>query len=156
MEALKGAHQRLFDAGARNFLFINLPPVERSPGMLNGVHSSKPKKKSSHIISLLVASSRLNAGQIYKDWNKALSKTVRQFANTHYPEEITAMIYSSYDTFTRVLDDPISYGFTFEDVRKEGGGIWYDNLHPTSRMHDIIAADMAQFLGDQFEFGFEE
>jgi hypothetical protein len=44
MEALKGAHQRLFDAGARNFLFINLPPVERSPGMLNGVHSSKPKK----------------------------------------------------------------------------------------------------------------
>jgi len=101
-------------------------------------------------------SSRLNAGQIYKDWNKALAETVRQFANAHYPEEITAMIYSSYDTFTRVLDDPISYGFTFEDVRKEGGGIWYDNLHPTSRMHDIIAADMAQFLGDQFEFGFVE
>jgi phospholipase/lecithinase/hemolysin len=155
METLKGAHKRLFDAGARNFLFINLPPIERSPGMLKGVHSSKPKNKSSHAISLLVASYRLNAGQIYKDWNKALAETVRQFANANH-SEITAMIFSSYDTFTNVLDDPVSCGFTSEDVRKEEGGIWYDHLHPTSRMHDIIAANMAQFLGDQFEFGFVE
>jgi hypothetical protein len=61
------------------------------------------------------------------------------------------MIYSSYDTFTRVLCDPISHGFIFEDVTKEGG-IWYDHLHPTSAMHDIIAKDIAQFLGDQPAF----
>jgi lysophospholipase L1-like esterase len=112
------------------------------------------KIKSSHAISLL-ASYRSNPDQIYKDWNKALAETVRQFANANH-SEITAMIFSSYDTFTNVLDDPVSCGFTSEDVRKEEGGIWYDHLHPTSRMHDIIAANMAQFLGDQFEFGFVE
>jgi len=59
------------------------------------------------------------------------------------------MIYSSYDTSTRVLDDPISHGFIFDDISKEGGGIWVDHLHPTSAMHEIIAKNMAHFLGDQ-------
>jgi hypothetical protein len=36
MKMLMAAQKRLFDAGARNFLFINLPPVERSPGLLPG------------------------------------------------------------------------------------------------------------------------
>ena len=62
------------------------------------------------------------------------------------------MIYSSSDTFTRVLGDPISHGFAFDDVRKEEGGIWYDHLHPTSAMQDIIARDIAQFLSDQPAF----
>jgi phospholipase/lecithinase/hemolysin len=58
------------------------------------------------------------------------------------------MIYSSYDTFTRVLRDPVSHGFAAEDATKEGGGIWYDHLHPTSAMHDVVARDIARFLGE--------
>ena len=59
------------------------------------------------------------------------------------------MVYSSYDTFTRVLDDPELHGFTPEDVSKKGGAIWRDDLHPTSAMHAIIANDMAQLLNKQ-------
>jgi hypothetical protein len=92
--------------------------------------------------------------QIYKDWNKGLAEMVCQFTKDN-SKDITTMIYSSYDTFTRVLDDPISHGFTFEDIRKENGGIWYDHLHPTSAMHDIIANDIAQFLRDQPAFAEE-
>jgi phospholipase/lecithinase/hemolysin len=62
------------------------------------------------------------------------------------------MIYSSYDTFNRVLDDPESHGFTLPDIGKKGGAIWRDDLHPTSAMHDIIAKDIAQFLDDQPSF----
>ena len=29
---LETAHQHLYAAGARNFLFIDLPPIQRSPG----------------------------------------------------------------------------------------------------------------------------
>jgi hypothetical protein len=79
------------------------------------------------------------------------AEMVHQFTKDN-SKDITAMIYSSYDTFTCVLDDPIFHGFTFEDIRKENGGIWYDHLHPTSVMHNIIANDIAQFLSDQPAF----
>lgn len=62
------------------------------------------------------------------------------------------MVYSSYDTFIRVLDDPESHGFAPEDVGKKGGAIWHDNLHPTSAMHAIIAKDMALLLNNQPAF----
>jgi lysophospholipase L1-like esterase len=88
---------------------------------------------------------------IYTKWNEALAETVREFASED-AKEITAMIYSAYDTFTRVLDDPLSHGFALEDVEREEGGIWYDRLHPTSAMHGIIARDVARFLGDQPAF----
>ena len=103
---------------------------------------------ASHLVCL---ASVKNGGLIYKKWNEALAETVRGFASED-PKEITAMIYSSYDTFTRVLDDPLSHGFALGDVEKEEGGIWYDHLHPTSAMHDIIARDIAHFLGDQPAF----
>ena len=90
----------------------------------------------------------LDRSHIFKKWNQELGKYVRLFVNAH-PRETTAMVYSSYDTFTRVLDDPESHGFALEDVDKKGGAIWRDDLHPTSAMHAIIAKDMALLLNNQ-------
>lgn len=92
-------------------------------------------------------SKALDRSQVFKRWNQALTKNVDLFVKSH-PGELTARIYSSYDTFTRVLDDPESHGFKAEDVCKQGGAIWYDQLHPSSAMHRIIAGDIARLLGD--------
>lgn len=27
-----------------------------------------------------------------------------------------------------------------------GGGIWYDNVHPAAKMHDLLANKIADFL----------
>jgi hypothetical protein len=59
------------------------------------------------------------------------------------------MIFSSWDTFTRVLDDPVAHSCRKSDARKAGGAIWVDRLHPTSKMHGFIARDLAQFLNTQ-------
>jgi phospholipase/lecithinase/hemolysin len=90
----------------------------------------------------------LDRSQNYRRWNQELRRYFHLFASSH-GNEITVIIYSSYDTFNRVLDDPELYGFTRDDVDKKGGAIWHDDLHPTSAMHDIIAKDIAQLLGDQ-------
>ena len=37
-----------------------------------------------------------------------------------------------------VLDDPLEYDFTEDDVTTEAGGIWADELHLTSEVHDIL------------------
>lgn len=85
-------------------------------------------------------------GTRYTGWNTALRSSVISFA-AECPEATTLM-FSSHMTFTRVLDDPVGHGFHEADAAsKAGKGIWMDHLHPTSKMHDFVAKDLAAFLG---------
>ncbi|OCH86251.1 hypothetical protein OBBRIDRAFT_890618 [Obba rivulosa] len=115
----------LYNAGARNFLFIDLPPINRSPAYRVSVD---------HIPS-------------YVHWNVHLKDTAAAFSAAH--PDVTAMLYSSWDTFTRVLDNPAEHGFNPSEVRKPFGEIWLDHLHPTSAMHEWIARDLVAFFGAQ-------
>jgi len=112
-------HESLYEAGARNFLFIDVPPIARSPA----------------------ARGQLLLRPIYSQWNEALNERAQQFAATH--ADATVMIFSSWDTFSRILDDPASYGF---DASEKFGGIWVDQLHPTTKVHDILAREISEFL----------
>lgn len=55
-------------------------------------------------------------------------------------------MYSSYALFTKVNEDPAKYGFAPEDVKKRRGPMWMDHLHPTTKMHKVIADDLEGFL----------
>ncbi|PCH37973.1 carbohydrate esterase family 16 protein [Wolfiporia cocos MD-104 SS10] len=48
----------------------------------------------------------------------------------------------------KAMDSPTAFDFETEDVRKTGSGMWIDRLHSTSKMHDLVARDLAQFLQD--------
>jgi hypothetical protein len=54
-----------------------------------------------------------------------------------------------WDTFTRILSDPARYGFNPADRTTLGGSIWFDFMHPTSRVYNILAGEIAQFLASQ-------
>ncbi|KDQ60994.1 carbohydrate esterase family 16 protein [Jaapia argillacea MUCL 33604] len=123
VEKLFEMQELVYEAGARNFLFINVPPINRSPA---------------------VPESSRDRAQPYATWNTKLQSCAEEFSTKH--PDVTTMIYSSWMTFTRVLDDPVKHGFKAGDGRKAYGGIWVDHLHPTSRMHDWIAADVYEFL----------
>ncbi|KAJ7449239.1 hypothetical protein FB451DRAFT_754571 [Mycena latifolia] len=128
MATLLEAQEALFVTGARNFLFVNVPPIDRSP-------TRGTKRRN------------------YVGWNTALQTAAASFAAAH--PDATVLIYSAWDTFNALLDDPEAHGFPVGDVRKAGGAIWYDNLHPTSRVHDFVARDMSAFLGGVPTFGEE-
>jgi phospholipase/lecithinase/hemolysin len=81
----------------------------------------------------------------YNSWNAALGKTAETFASRH--EDVTVLIYSSHATFTKILDNPEKYGFNAADVRKPWASVWVDQLHPTSKVHRVVAQDVAEFLG---------
>ncbi|KAF8886503.1 hypothetical protein BD779DRAFT_1529984 [Infundibulicybe gibba] len=114
----------LYEAGARNFVFTDVPPINRSPAA-RGFSGE-----------LTTASCN--------NWNTNLRAGIAAFAQRH--PDVTALCFSSAATFHRVLDDPVAHGFPLSDVCKPGGAIWIDALHPTSAMHDIIARDLAEFL----------
>ena len=73
-----------------------------------------------------------------------LRESTSKFVTEH--PDATVFIFSSWDLFTTVLDDPVQYGFKEEDRSKNGGGIWVDRLHPTTKMHEIIAKGIVEYL----------
>ncbi|KAJ7021811.1 hypothetical protein C8F04DRAFT_1273220 [Mycena alexandri] len=72
----------------------------------------------------------------YIAWNVDLQRASSQFAMAH--PDATVLIYSSYDTFSAILDDPVAYGFAPQDAVTAGGPMWVDHLHPTSKVHGFI------------------
>ena len=55
-------------------------------------------------------------------------------------------IFSAWDLFSEIFEDPVSYGFDSDDIGKAGGGIWVDEIHPTERMHKLVAEGVKEFL----------
>ena len=55
-------------------------------------------------------------------------------------------IFSAWDLFSEVFEDPVSYGFGNDDIGKAGGRIWVDKIHPTERMHKLVAERAKEFL----------
>lgn len=96
-------------------------------------------------LSYLVAKqNELMLSTQFIDWNSALRAGIQQFCHKHL--EASVFLFSSYRLFESILDMPEVFGFNNEHVRKDGGSVWMDTLHPTSKVHDHIASNLADFL----------
>lgn len=89
------------------------------------------------------------ASRSYDVWNSALRRQVQAFCAMH--DDITALLFSSHRLFQSLLENPEVYGFEAQDAHKMGGGIWFDYIHPTSKVHDFIASDVADFLEEVYK-----
>lgn len=135
-------HAALYKRGARNFLIINVPPVHASPGESPCLDLAT----DTPLILVHEAWQRsADASQLrIRDWNTKLQKVADQFCSAH--PAATVLIFSSWDCLNAVFDEPRKHGFDPSDVERPYGGIWVDNLHLTSNVHDFIARDVYQFL----------
>ncbi|KAJ3555507.1 hypothetical protein NM688_g2538 [Phlebia brevispora] len=120
-----GLSKLYIKAGARKFLLIDVPPMDRSPlaATLNAPSSISEK---------------------YVLWNDTLRRHAGTFASEN--PETSVFIFSSYQVISSILHDPEEYGFQKHDVSQEGGAIWLDGLHFTSDVHHIIAERLAKAL----------
>ncbi|KAJ7777694.1 hypothetical protein DFH07DRAFT_731107 [Mycena maculata] len=116
-----------FGAGARNFLFINVPPMDRSPLMIaNGP-----------------ASTALLATDI-ADYNTKLATTVSSFKANN--TGVTTWLWDAHTVFTTILNDPTAYGFVDPVSYGNTGDFWANNYHPGPAAHQIFAQDIASLL----------
>lgn len=73
-----------------------------------------------------------------------MREAAKSFSSTHADSSV--FVFSSFDLFHTILGDPTTYGFEAADVKRRGGSVWVDHLHPTSKVHDHIAEAIAKFL----------
>lgn len=97
--------------------------------------------------SKIVPAHRQNDAKVvgrYTTWNECLLAHAQQFLSKN--PDISVLMFSSYAVFDSVNTDPVKFGFEEADIKKRAGGIWMDHLHPTSRMHEVIATAVEEFL----------
>lgn len=79
----------LYEAGYRHFLFLNLPPRDRGPGVV-GTDEEAPQRRRTD------------------QWNQVLETSMATFAEGH--PAANAMLFDVNDFLNKVLDDPLPYG----------------------------------------------
>ena len=85
---------QIYEAGGRNFAFINVPPVDRSPMMVEqGPEATEGEKK------------------IIAQWNGRVEKLAAELKAAH-SDEVNVWTYDSNQSFGTVLDDPTAFEAT--------------------------------------------
>ncbi|KAL5336901.1 GDSL lipase/esterase [Aspergillus crustosus] len=118
----------LHDCGARDFLVINIPPIHRTPKIL------QLERWKQRIYGIAI-----------DYYNELLLDAVDDWRDAN--GESTMRIYDAWTFTSRVLDSPKDYGFLDGTCLGEGC-IWFDHLHPRSAFHTLLARDIARFLRD--------
>ncbi|KAI1338786.1 carbohydrate esterase family 16 protein [Xylariaceae sp. FL0016] len=147
-----GLVSQLYAVGGRNFVFVNVPPVDRSPATMSQGNASMAIEKAD------IAS-----------WNRRVAGLANAL-KTNHTDEVNVWTYDSNASFGKVLDNPASYPQTaglknttayceaYENGTDEDDtfiatcGIpvnqyfWLNSLHPTYPMHDVVAQGVSEGL----------
>lgn len=145
---------KVYASGARNFLFLMVPPVNHAPMI-------------AHLDSPLTL--RLSARAI-ADWNRRL---VDLAADLTQGSEAVAWVFDTNGLFNQILDGPRQFrqtaglavtdqfcpsyarGTSEFDTWSQGcqapvnGYFWLNSLHPTYPVHDALASEIAKMLSKE-------
>ncbi|KAG9004189.1 hypothetical protein FRB94_002621 [Tulasnella sp. JGI-2019a] len=124
-----GLVEKVYDTGARNFLFFDVPPVNVSPLML-----AEP------------VASQTTQGVIIDGFNARLAARVAQFDLSE--KGVKALFYNGNTRVKQILKDPKKYGF----VDNSTFGIdssqycWCNNYHLSPGVHSYFAQDITELF----------
>ncbi|KAF6748731.1 fungal cellulose binding domain-containing protein [Ephemerocybe angulata] len=120
--------QKLYDIGGRSFLFVLVPPIDRSPMMAAyGPESQAGEKK------------------VLAGFNSRLINRVELFGKSN--SGVKTYIYDSVAQYNEILDNPTKYGF--KDALSYGPDpdeFWGNDYHPSSYAHKFFGERVAQVL----------
>ncbi|KAJ3546050.1 hypothetical protein NM688_g5554 [Phlebia brevispora] len=123
------SYPQLRAVGGRNFLFINVPPIDRSPLMLAEAASAQALEKS-----------------VIADFNSKLADRVSWFQGNNTGVE--TWLWDSNAAFTTVLNDPQAYGFVDATSYGNTGDFWGNNYHSSSAAQSIWGQQVGELLGN--------
>ncbi|PNS18677.1 Glucose-induced degradation protein 4 [Sphaceloma murrayae] len=140
--------QTLYDLGYRDYLFMNLPPLDRTPGNILNAAQNK---------TIYPSLAQIGA------WNEGLADRAAAFAERNQGAKV--MVFDTFAYLHGVLDRAAEYGlknttgycarYDAPDIATNyaayGCGpireyFWYNTGHVTYRVHEILAEGVRDFL----------
>jgi len=141
------ALETVYEAGYRNYLFMNLPPLDKTPSN---------QKTTTPLPSLSMVQS----------YNSIISSSASTFESTHPGTK--AMVFDTYGYLSHILEHPAEYGiknttdycprFDAPDIATNYAAygcdkieeyFWYNTGHITWKIHQILAKAVGEFLKGQ-------
>ncbi|KAI5861427.1 carbohydrate esterase family 16 protein [Durotheca rogersii] len=147
-----GLVAKLYDAGARNFVFLNVPPVDRSPLTVGQGQRAAEQERAA-----------------IADWNGRVADLAAALKSNH-TEQVNVWLYDTNESFGRVIDNPTAFpqtaglknttayctayqnGTPTQDTLTPSCGVavneyfWLNNLHPTYPIHELVAKEVVDKL----------
>ncbi|KAJ5103249.1 hypothetical protein N7532_003778 [Penicillium argentinense] len=129
MDQYESLIKEIYNDGGRKFLFLNVPPTNRSPYFID---------QGSDTTTQLAA--------WIQAYNDGLANMVETFKSEH--SDVTTVIYDTHSFMNKVLDSPVKYGYLNATCINDNGEscVWWNNYHPGTKYHKLQAADMKSHL----------
>ena len=127
--------QRLIDAGATQFIIPNLPPLGSVPRLNGSPTTSVPATKESIL------------------YNQVLAASLAILRDFHHGRHLNLVQLDVFALFNQIIASPSR--FSLADVTTSAQGIYtidpdtylfWDDLHPTTRGHNILALTAARAI----------
>ncbi|KAF6832641.1 hypothetical protein CPLU01_06037, partial [Colletotrichum plurivorum] len=122
--------QRLYDAGARNFVLLTCAPQQLTPLML---------EKGSESNAKLAAAVDL--------YNQILEENAFKFEKSHRGSRV--WLVRTTEAYETALNNPQAYGAPDATCTNEDGlsCLWWNNYHPGIQIHRLLGRDVAKTVG---------
>ncbi|TFY83227.1 hypothetical protein EWM64_g783 [Hericium alpestre] len=132
------------NVGAHNFLFINVPPVDRSPLVALSSHKHQPYTDRAHQMLAQSTSAQALEKSVIAGFNSKLADRASNLTTAH--TGVKTWVWDSNTAFGQVLDDPTAYGFVDSTSYGGTGDFWGNNLHPSSAAQVIWGNNVGDLL----------
>ncbi|RDL40877.1 putative 1,4-beta-D-glucan cellobiohydrolase C [Venustampulla echinocandica] len=120
--------QKMYDSGGRNFAFLTVPPIQKSPTMLSQS-----------------ASSRATEADVIAAFNSLIAKMTASFLASH--TEAKAVVVDTVAVFDKLLANPTIYGAGQNGAtcyNSDGKScLWWNDYHPGLAIHKAVAEAVA-------------
>ncbi|ETS76236.1 hypothetical protein PFICI_11623 [Pestalotiopsis fici W106-1] len=125
--------QVTYDAGARNFVLLSVPPTDQTPLMLEND-----------------ASSEASLASTISTYNDFLSSKLDTFKSSN--SDVTAWIVDTSVPFYEAINNPTAYGAPNATCFNADGVscLWFNNYHPGVAIQGLVAEAVAQTVGAPF------
>jgi len=139
------AIEKIYDAGYRSYLFMGLPPLERTPGNVPPNPNPLPN------ITMV------------NEYNTALNVAAQEFSIKH--QDVHTLFFDTHSFLSGILDDPEKWGirnttgfcpnFDAPDIATNFAAygclpipeyFWYNDGHITFKIHEFLAGAVKNFL----------
>ncbi|KAL1866429.1 hypothetical protein VTK73DRAFT_4734 [Phialemonium thermophilum] len=116
--------QHLYDAGARNFAILSVPPIYKTPMMLAQAKSAQTQEQAA-----------------IAQYNQALADRLAAFAATATAGAVTAKVVDTTVPFNTAINDPKAYGAPDATCYNSDGKscLWFNDYHPGIAIQKLVA-----------------